>query len=195
MTKANPTCKVLDCNNDVRSRGLCLMHYKRLLRHGDPLKGRVPNGKAYKFLVESVSRANKRDCLIWPFPKRKDGYAIVTDPSGQRYRINRLSLILTVGEPQGGSMHACHAPLICHNPSCYNPHHLRWATRSENMNDRVLDGTSNRGVRCASSKLTNEQVLDIKKSDLAGYLLARKYGVNRNTIYDIKNNRTWQHLD
>lgn len=33
-------CSIPDCGKPLDSRGLCVMHYTKLLRHGDPLKGR-----------------------------------------------------------------------------------------------------------------------------------------------------------
>lgn len=33
----NGKCSVADCDNDARTRGFCGMHYKRFMKHGDPL--------------------------------------------------------------------------------------------------------------------------------------------------------------
>ena len=55
----------------------------------------------------------------------------------------------------------CHAPLICHNPSCVNPDHLSAETRAINHSHKILDGTYNRGEKNGRSKLTAEQVLEM----------------------------------
>ena len=41
--------------------------------------------------------------------------------------------------PEG--MDAAHDPVLCSDRRCINPHHLRWATRSENLEDRWVAGT------------------------------------------------------
>jgi putative phage-type endonuclease len=46
----NHKCSVLDCSNDMYARGLCISHYARWKRHGDPLAGRMPHGTALKYV-------------------------------------------------------------------------------------------------------------------------------------------------
>lgn len=38
MAELKPICAVDDCGKEIVARGLCDMHYRRLKRHGDPLK-------------------------------------------------------------------------------------------------------------------------------------------------------------
>ena len=38
-------CKVEDCGKNAYVKGFCSSHYKRFLRHGDPLKGNADRGK------------------------------------------------------------------------------------------------------------------------------------------------------
>lgn len=45
VTLVRATCSVDGCNREYRSRGLCDMHHKRWLRHGDPLHI-APSGKS-----------------------------------------------------------------------------------------------------------------------------------------------------
>ena len=60
---------------------------------------------------------------------------------GQFVYAHRWVLELAVGPPPFDRAEAAHAPLICNNPSCVSPKHLRWATHAENMADTVIDGT------------------------------------------------------
>ncbi|WP_297478277.1 NUMOD4 domain-containing protein [Ferrovum sp.] len=87
----------------------------------------------------------------------------------------------------------------CHNDGDYLNNcatNLRWDTPKANQNDRLLHGTGNNGERNPNSKLTNEDVLQIKVA-LLKYRrgdvnrLADKYSVSRGTISDIKRGRTW----
>jgi len=41
MADSQRICSIDDCCNAVKSRGMCNMHYLRLMRHGDPLAGGV----------------------------------------------------------------------------------------------------------------------------------------------------------
>lgn len=88
---------------------------------------------------------------------------------------------------------------ICHNDG--NPKNnllsnLRYDTTAGNMADKILHGTTNRGERCASSKLKEKDILEIRS--LIGKIpqreLALKYGVCDSTITKIKKNKRWLHI-
>ncbi len=72
---------------------------------------------------------------------------------------------------------------------------LRWATRSENEQDKKIHGTNNVGEKHGMSRLKESQVLEIISSDLMHRELANKYGVARTTISSIKNGRSWAFLN
>lgn len=73
---------------------------------------------------------------------------------------------------------------------------LRWGTHQENMMDKVQSGTSNRGERSATHKLTEKQVNDIRNELKNPYWgisrdLAEIYGVDASIISHIKAGRIW----
>ncbi len=72
---------------------------------------------------------------------------------------------------------------------------LSYGTQSENMMDRVRDGTSNRGERCGSAKLTREIVLICRARYAQGgetyESLAREFSVAISTMSDAIVGRTW----
>ena len=73
---------------------------------------------------------------------------------------------------------------------------LSWSTHSCNLMDKVENGTSNRGERCATSKLTRSQVDEIKKQNKEGIgyrRLSKMFGVSVRTIYDIMKKKTWSY--
>ncbi len=79
------------------------------------------------------------------------------------------------------------------------PNNLCYGTRSENLKDREVHGTMLRGEKVWNSKLTEQDVREIKyKLASGGYginsKLGREYGVAHQTIYDIKKNRKWAWL-
>lgn len=85
----------------------------------------------------------------------------------------------------------------CDNPSCCNPAHLRLGTYTENVLDMDAKGRRNnvRGEDCATAKLTEEQVIAIRKSKLSERAIARIYGMAKSSIHAIRSGQTWQHLE
>jgi hypothetical protein len=75
---------------------------------------------------------------------------------------------------------------------------LRWGTRLENQNDKDRHGRTPKGSKHWRSRLTEDQVLEIKRDLATGILqgaeLARKYGVPPQTISNIKNGLCWRWL-
>ena len=87
---------------------------------------------------------------MWPYSKLSSGYGQVC-VDGKMRGPHRVALQLTKPAPvgkvcsihggwvPGHKLEAAHGP--CHNPACFNPLHLSWATRHENQADRKRDGT------------------------------------------------------
>ena len=77
---------------------------------------------------------------------------------------------------------------------------LEYCTHSENMKHGFKIGLiNNTGENNGQSKLSTEDIVYIKKAFLNSYIglikdLMLKYNVCRNTISDIKYNRTWKHV-
>jgi len=66
---------------------------------------------------------------------------------------------------------------------------LVWGTRRDQFADQVLHGTDTRGARNGASKLSNDQVREIRDSLAAGHkgcALAERFGVGGATITRIK---------
>lgn len=180
-----PECSVEGCPRKADSHDLCSMHRRRELRNGDVEKVQRPaNGTRDQWLKDHAAYDGD-DCLIWPFWRDKQGYG----PS-------REMCILAHGEPPTPEHQAAHS---CGNgrEGCINPRHLRWATRGENQAEMVDHGNSLRGTKNYFCKLTNDQVREIRK---VGYResdsrLARRFGVSRATISNIRTGRSWGWLD
>ena len=142
------------------------------------------------------AKVNKTEtCWLWTAHCLKNGYGqFRVDGTGRL--AHRLSLEHHLGRPLLPGMCACHAPhSICGHRTCVNPHHLSEKTRAENNADTIADGTSIRGTRCASSKLTEAQVLAIRADTRSLNEIAGEYGIHPTTVHDIKNRRTWAWLE
>lgn len=105
-------------------------------------------------------------------------------------RVGRIVLRAFCGEPTVG-MECCHND---GNPQNNHLNNLRWDTASNNQRDRVKHGTSNRGEQCAASKLTEKQILEIRKDNRLQKEIAKDYGVQQNTISRIKSRKRWTHI-
>lgn len=90
----------------------------------------------------------------------------------------------------------------CDNPACINPEHLETGTHQDNMNDmkirkRARNGfiSGNRkpkfGEETSNHKLTEKQVLEIKKLSLSQRKIAEMYNVSRGCIKRIKEGTAW----
>lgn len=106
-------------------------------------------------------------------------------------RLNRLVCLVFLGDPPSPKHHAAHGNGDKSDNSLSN---LRWATKAENEADKVLHGTDNRGIKHPLAKLTEEQVRAIREAPRRhgiGAELARKFGVHRNTINEIRRGDKW----
>jgi hypothetical protein len=84
---------------------------------------------------------------------------------------------------------------ICDVPSCVNPDHLVLGTQTDNMADRQKRGRTARGERAGPSKLTADQVREIRASKMSGRKLGPIYGVSQVMIDKIKRREWWCHID
>ena len=118
---------------------------------------------------------------------KNGGYGKITH-RGKVYYVHRLSWELHYGPiPEG--MFVLHK---CDNKQCVNPEHLELGDSFKNMRDAKNRGRLHSlGEDNRMSKLTWEKVREIRASKLSQIKLAKLYGVNRQCILKIKNNKSW----
>jgi hypothetical protein len=90
----------------------------------------------------------------------------------------------------------CHGPGGCFDNSVAN---LSYGTPAKNQQDKIRDGTDNRGIRHWNVKLNENQVREIRslyaRGGISQSTLAKMYLVTRETIRDVVSYRSWRHLD
>jgi hypothetical protein len=189
-------CSIDECGRVTVARGLCKKHYERWQRHGDPLFVRfnkAKSGAPQEFIEIALNHQDKEGCLYWPFARNGNGYAIKERTTNESQLVSRIICEKVHGPPPSTKHESCHN---CGkgNLGCINPHHLRWDTRTGNQAERVIHGTDNRGERHGRSKLSWEQVREIRKMQgiLSGDKVAAKFNVKPTIIYNIWQGRKWK---
>lgn len=133
---------------------------------------------------------NRHGCfIVTSHYKDHAGYAHFYR-DGKIWRIHRWIYQKYYGEiPKG--MLVCHS---CDNPSCINLKHLFLGTQKDNIQDALKKGRMQKGENHTNSKLTENQIREIRKSYESNRVLGRKYNVNHSIIGLIKRNRLWKHV-
>jgi len=130
-------------------------------------------------------------CWLWDGAASK-GYGQI-GVGGKLLYAHRVSWERTHGDIPEGShvLHRCDVTL------CVNPDHLFLGTHKDNMRDMAKKGRQRsgaRGVTHGSARLTEEQVLAIRKDLRPQAEIAIEHGISQPTVSDIKNGRRWKHL-
>lgn len=184
-------CSITGCDKPHVARGWCNAHHKRWRRHGDPIAGKTPYGEPHAFFEQALI-ADTTECINWPFAKTSDGRSQIW-VNGRLRLAARIICERAYGTPPTPQHEAAHS---CGNghQGCINPKHLRWATRAENQSDRIIHNTHNRGERNGQAKLTESDVLNIRRRVSLGETqaaMARYYGVGETTIGHIVRGESW----
>jgi len=158
-------CSIPECSKPMHLRGYCQSHYKRLLRHGDPLAGGTPRGYPARWIEEIALKFTGDECLPFPFCRDDFGYGKV-NWKGVTKGVHVIVCERTHGRKPTGRHEACHS---CGNGhlGCANPKHLRWGTRYENMADAMAHGTlkrpnAPRGERAHGAKFSDAQIARVR---------------------------------
>lgn len=186
-------CSVSECQKISYCRGYCKAHYSRLWRNGDPVAGRTGHGEPMRWLVAHRDYQSD-ECLLWPFRKRWNGYGDLRIGS-RSIAASRKMCELAHGLPRTPGNAAAHS---CGNGfgGCVNPRHLRWATKSENEQEKLWHGTSNRGERHGMAKLTAADVVSMRsmQGTRTQKDVAALFGVGRAAVYSIWSRKNWAWL-
>lgn len=141
--------------------------------------------------------ANPDSCWNWTGAKKEQGYGIMSI-NHSIYKAHRISYFLNSGI-RPDALFVCHS---CDNPLCVNPNHLFLGTHTENMSDMVAKGRADisgkaKGEKCGRSKLTETQVLEIRKLYSTGVEqseICRQFSIAQASVSLIVNRINWKHI-
>lgn len=83
------------------------------------------------------------------------------------------------------------------NPTNNRVSNLVWGTPYDNQHDRIRHGTAGIGEKHSGARLTNDDVLEIRRRRAAGQLLhvlADAFHVTKGNIWCIVKRHTWKHI-
>lgn len=186
-------CSIPDCGKRVYGHGWCSKHYQRWRRHGDPLKGRVSPGTPLAWLNNAL-RLTTDECLPWPFAQNPSGYGVMRQEDGSNAIVSRMVCERVHGPAPATDADAAHS---CNFTPCCNHQHLSWKTREGNMADAIESGTTLRGERHPSAKITESEAREILrlKGHCSQIELAERFDVSRSLIGAIQARKRWKWLD
>lgn len=148
---------------------------------------------------EKVDRSGGADAC-WPWlGKTRLGYGsffISTATRPHKTQAHRVAWALARGDDARGAprdMKVCHS---CDNPPCCNPKHLWLGTNADNLADMRSKGrgsvpVAGLGEANARSRLTADQVREIRASTDTLSNLAKSYGVSRTTVGLARRGSSW----
>jgi len=128
-------------------------------------------------------------CQLWTGGKRKDGYGAFMI-GRVCLGAHRLAWEMKNG-PITDGLFVCHK---CDRPACVNPDHMFLGTHTENMKDMLGKGRGRRALGRAhgQSKLTEADVVEIRKSALSTRKMAAVYGVSKSAIFYVRKGVNWK---
>lgn len=133
----------------------------------------------------------ERGCLLWTGYKNKGGYGRIMWRGKMKF-VHRIIWEIANGRSIKEGMYILHS---CDNPTCCNPAHLREGTNQDNSSDMVHRNRQASGEANGSSKLTEVEVLKIRKLNASGvnaYKLAEMFGVTHAIISKIVIGKLWK---
>ena len=153
--------------------------------------GPVRVGSDEERFNERIMIVAESGCHIWMGEINTLGYGYFKTDK-KRHLAHRFSYQVEHGEIPRGLV----VRHQCDTPSCVNPNHLVLGTQRENVLDSVRRGRANRakGSALSQSKLTEDDVAEIRKTAASDCEIARRFGVHHSTIRNIRIRKTWKHL-
>lgn len=171
-------CNYQDCDSNAISKGFCDKHYRRWRKYG------FGSG----FFRDRHGERNSAEYRVWSHIKGRclnpsdasfkhyGGRGIVMCKSWSE---NFSSFLSDMGKRPSDN----HQIDRIDNESGYSPDNCRWVLQAENNQNR------------RSTKLTSDDVLEIRGSEETGEKIANKYGISISQALRVKNGSRWSNIE
>lgn len=176
---------------------------EKLIGHkiSEATKKKISQANKVQWVINHDKRSRLRDKEISYFVN-ENGCHICTSHCGKYPRMKRNGEKITLshyvyekmfGKKIPDGMLACHT---CDNPMCINPEHIFPGTTLDNALDMLNKNRANpaKGEKSGQSKLTEDQVLTIRKDTRGLEELSKIYRVSKDTIWQARTKRSWKHI-
>ena len=144
----------------------------------------IANDLTPSFIEERSQPVTESGCWLWDRYCKPDGYGHMRS-HGKKILAHRASYIAYHG-PIPDGMIVRHK---CDTPQCVNPEHLVVGTAQDNSNDRAARGRTARGDKVGRTKLSDQDVRDIRASTLSYSKIAAQYGIYKSYVTAIRSRR------
>ncbi len=138
-------------------------------------------------VLNSKTIVNENGCFEWRGSTAGLGYGVI-HWGGKNVYIHRLMYEHAYGKPANVLRHTCD------NPRCWNLQHLVDGTHMDNTKDKIRKGRNFFANGYCNSKLTEQEVREIKSSTLSKAELSKKYQISLGAINNILKGVTWKHI-
>lgn len=168
----NTVCELTNCVRPKKAKGLCLPHYKRMRKWGDPHITARDVRPIEVRLADPKIVVPAGSCKIWHGPL-SHGY-----PVHGNLIVTRFVCEHTNG-PAGPGQEAMHS---CDTPACVEGSHLSWGSHDDNMRDMASKRRSSNG------RFDEPTVRSIRAAVAGGELpssIGRRMGVSKTAIQHI----------
>lgn len=148
-----------------------------------------------RFIEERIAPDLNSGCWLWTGVLHSvTGYGTIgVRKLGKlrHYGAHRASWMVRHGEIPAG-MVICHK---CDVRACVNPDHLFLGTQKDNLRDMYAKGRLyNRGSSNGSAKLSDEQVLAIRRDTRTCDEVSAEYGIGRSTVSRVRQRKVYWNI-
>lgn len=187
-------CSRSECTRKLAYRGanLCRKHY-------DERDDKRPyfSGTLEERFWHYTDLSDPDGCWLWTGTQDGKGYGLIWDVD---FGANRYAHVVAWELDRGVDVEdeSIIRHYICDTPLCVRAAHLLSGSHADNVADKVSRGRQSRGGGHGLAKLTEAQVIEIRRLYSNGSWsqrrLAARFGVSQPNIQAIVNRNGWTHL-
>ena len=169
-------------NQHWAARRYCSHECSRRARQG---------GSVWPRLWSRVAIDDADKCWVWQGYCKQSGHGQIGDSKrrGATRPTHQVAWEFFNGRPVAAGKQINHH---CDNPPCCNPRHLYEGTAQDNGRDAVERGRVARGAALPHTKLTPEQVREIRQMDLPQSKIAEQFGISPGHVSAIRSRKEWR---